>query len=200
MDLYNCHFVAVRDSIFEHNGPVAIVKLEQYRGHSGGLSFGYVRLMVEGGPRVLVSNCTFRNNTSDPKSVAVQRTSDLLQRFVFTGRGGGCVFIVSPYTPLVAVVENSTFEENFARSFGGGLYLGLNGSLDHSVTVDRVKFIRNVCSGAGGGLHIGFADGRGDSITRLFIFNSEFIENYATFGGGMYYMSAGKNLKGFVCL
>ena len=189
VDLYNCHFVTVRDSIFEHNGPVVVVKKEPYRGHSGGLSFGYVRLKVEDGPRVSVSNCTFRNNTSDP--MAVQRTSDVLQQFVFTGRGGGCIFIVSPYTPMIAKVENSTFEDNFARSFAGALYFGLNGSLDHSVTVNRVKFIRNVCAGGGGGLHYGFADGRGDSVNRHFILNSEFIENYATFGGGAYYMSAG---------
>ena len=138
---------------------------------------------------MLVSNCTFRNNTSDP--VTAQGTSGLLQTFRFIGRGGGCAFIASSYTPLTAVLEDSTFEGNFARSFGGGLYLGFNGSQNHTVFINRSKLIRNECSGGGGGWHIGFADGRGDFINRMIVQDTEFLENQAVFGGGVYYMSAG---------
>ena len=192
MDLYNCHFVIVRDSIFEHNGPTSVVKSEPYRGHSGGLSIGYYKLEVEGGPRALVSNCTFRNNTSDPNSVAVQSTSDLFERFAFTGRGGGCAFTISPSTSLRAVVEYSTVEGNFARSFGGGLYVGFDGNLNHTVIVDRVQLIKNECPGAAGGLEIGFVQGADPvSTNQIIVLNSEFIENRASFGAGIYYFSPG---------
>ena len=194
MDIYNCPSVIVRDSLFEHNGPVSIVKPEPYRGHSGGLSVGYYReVVVEGGPKALLSNCTFRNNTSDPQSLAVQSTSDLFQRFAFTGRGGGCAFTISPSTSLTALVENCTVEDNFVRSFGGGLYVGFDGNLNHSVTVNRVRFIRNECPGAAGGLEIGFVQGAADphSLNRIMVLNSEFIENRAGFGAGTYFFSPG---------
>lgn len=196
LDLYNCHFATVRDSVFEHNGPASIVKKEPYRGHSGGLSLGYYRITVNGGPTALVSNCTFRNNTSDPNSAAVQSTSDLFQRFAFTGRGGGCTFTISPSTSLTATVENSTVEDNFARSFGGGLYVGFDGNLNHTVTVDRVRLIRNECPGAAGGLEIGFVQGADPvSINQIFVLNSEFVENRAGFGAGTYFFSPGQALS-----
>ena len=140
----------MKGSTFEHNDPVAVVKAERFRGHSGGLS---IELEAEG-PTVVVSNCIFRNNTSDPKAVHVQRTSDLLKRFVFTGRGGGCIIIVAPNMPLTVLVENSTFEDNFARTIAGGLYVGYNGSVNHTVTINRVKLIKNQCPGVAGGLSI----------------------------------------------
>ena len=193
VDFYNCASVTVLDSIFEHNGPASIVKPEPYRGHSGGLSIGYYGAVAgEDGPRAFVSNCTFRNNTSDPNSVAVQSTSDLFQRFAFTGRGGGCAFTISPSTSLTAVVENSTVEGNFARSFGGGLYVGFDGNLNHTVTVNRVLLIRNECPGAAGGLEIGFVQGAApDSLNRIFVLHSQFIENRAAFGAGTYFFTPG---------
>ena len=194
VDIYNCPSVIVQDSLFEHNGPVSIFKPEPYRGHSGGLSIGYYEeVSVVGGPNALISNCTFRNNTSDPQSVAVQSTSELFQRFAFTGRGGGCAFTIASSTSLAAIVENSTVEDNFARSFGGGLYVGFNGNLNHTVTVNRVRLIRNQCPGAAGGLEVGFVQGADPySLNRIMVYNSEFIENHASFGGGVYFFSPGK--------
>ena len=193
MDIYNCASVTVINSVFEHNGPASIVKQEPFRGHSGGLSIGYYGdVGSKEGPTVFILNCTFRNCTSDPNSVAVQSTSDLFQRFAFTGRGGGCAFTISPSTSLTAVVENSTIEENFARSFGGGLYVGFDGNLNHTVTVNRVCLIRNECAGAAGGLEIGFVQGADpNSLNRIFVLNSEFIENQAGLGAGTYFFSPG---------
>ena len=127
---------------------------------------------------VLVSKCTFRNNTSDPNSVAVQSTSDLFQRFAFTGCGGGCAFTISPSTSLTAVVENSTVEGNFAHSFGGGLYVGFDGNLNHTVTVNGVRLVKNKCPGAAGGLEIGFVQ-------------VVLIENRASFVAGTYFFPPG---------
>ena len=188
----------MRDSIFEHNGPVMMEKSEPYRGHSGGLSIGYFGEASTDSPKsglvAFVSNCTFRNNTSDPRALGAQSATDLLQRFAFTGRGGGCAFTVSSPSSLNATVENCTLEDNLALSFGGGLYVGFDGNQNHTVAVNRVRFVRNVCRLAGGGLVAGFLQGAAlQSLNRILVYNSEFTENQAMFGGGIYYTSPGIN-------
>ena len=45
-----------------------------------------------------------------------------------------------------------------------------------------------------GGLSISYADGRGNSVNHNFVLNSEFIENFAGIGGGVYYFSPGRLL------
>ena len=196
VDAYNCHSVTVRDSIFEHNGPVMMEKSEPYRGHSGGLSIGYFGEAStdspESGPVAFVSNCTFRNNTSDPRALNAQSSTDLLQRLAFTGRGGGCAFTVSSPSSLNATVENCTLEDNLAFSTGGGLYIFFDGNQNHTVAVNRVRFVRNVCQLAGGGLVVTFLQGAAlQSLNRILVYNSEFTENQAMFGGGIYYISLG---------
>ena len=202
VDAYNCHSVTVRDSVFEHNGPVMMEKSEPYRGHSGGLSIGYFGEAStdspKSGPVAFISNCTFRNNTSNPRALDAQSATDLLQRFAFTGRGGGCAFIVSSPSSLNATIENCTLEDNLALSFGGGLYVGFDGNKNHTVAVNRVRFVRNVCRLAGGGLVAGFLQGAAlQSLNRIQVYNSEFTENQAMFGGGIYYTSPGINTHAF---
>ena len=83
-------------------------------------------------------------------------------------------------------------EENFARSFGGGLYVGFDGNLNHTVTVSRVRLVRNECPGAAGGLEIGFVQGADPySTNRIFVLDSEFVENRAGFGAGTYFFCPG---------
>ena len=194
LDIYNCHTALISDCTFEHNGPVSVIKSEQYRGHAGGLSVGYHREgMLSSRPQLRVERCTFRNNTSDPLASIQQTTTQLLQQFAFTGRGGGCAVLVNPSFPSNATLENCLFKENFARTFGGGLYVGFDGELDHRVVLNRIRLIRNKCSSAAG-LAVGFFAGSNpiENVSSLFAYNSEFIENQAGFGGGTALFPAGK--------
>ena len=187
LDLYNCDSVQVTGSNFEHNGPTSVIKQDQFRGHAGGLSVGYNDIATA--PVALVSGCVFLNNTSDPTSELVQTTSDLVQTSRFTGRGGGCAFPVNPLYSLNATVRDCRFEQNYANSFGGGLYVAFNGRERHTVTVRRVQFVRNYAPTAGG-LEIGFVSGGHlGADTRLLAYDSEFIENDANFGGGVFFFT-----------
>ena len=196
MDIYNCKSTEVDNCIFEHNGPVSVVKPYQYRGHAGGLSLGYHDSVEIEQPVARVSRCNFYNNTSDPLA-NVQSTSQLFQKFIFTGRGGGCSIVVNSVSSLNASFEDCSFESNYARSYGGGLYTGFSGKHNHSITVNRVKFRKNRSSGAGGALEIGFVQGASlYSTNSLSVQNSEFTENHAGFGGCIYVFVPGEASQG----
>ena len=173
---------------------MSVIKSEQYRGHAGGLSVGYHREgILSSRPRLRVERCTFRNNTSDPLASIQQSTTQLLQQFIYTGRGGGCAIIINPSLPLNGTLEDCVFEENVARSFGGGLYVVFNGQLNHVLVLNRVRLVRNVCPSTAGGLEVGYGPGSASSSTSsLFAYNSEFVENRAVFGGGVYLFAVGK--------
>ena len=40
IDIYNCLQVVIQNCNFNNNGPADVIKQEQYRGHSAGLSIG----------------------------------------------------------------------------------------------------------------------------------------------------------------
>ena len=195
LDIYNCQTALITDCTFEHNGPVSVNKSERYRGHAGGLSVGYHREgMLSSRPQLRVERCTFRNNTSDPLANIQQSTTQLLQQGVYTGRGGGCSIIITSFSPLNGTLEDCVFEENFAHSYGGGLYITFDGQLDHLLVLNRVRLAKN-SSPTGGGLVVGYGPGSAfkfDSVSSLFVFNSEFVENGAEFGAGMYLITAGR--------
>ena len=196
MDIYNCPTVAVRNCTFEHNGPVSVTKPQPYRGHAGGLSLGYHQeKTLLPGPYAIVSHCVFRNNSSDPLA-NIHSTTQLFQRFLFTGRGGGCAFTINPVYSLNATVEDCFFEDNFARTYGGGLYVGYSGHSNHTVVVNRVKLVHNWTPLAAGGLEVGYVQGATlDATNSLFVYNSEFIENHAGRGGGVYVFVPGNLCK-----
>ena len=171
---------------------MSVTKLQPYRGHAGGLSIGYHQKTLLPGPYyAIVSHCVFRNNSSDPLT-NLQSTTQLLQHFLFTGRGGGCVITINPVYSLNATVEDCYFEDNFARSFGGGLYVALNGYSNHTVVVNRVKLVRNWTPLAAGGLNVGYVQGAAlDAVNSVFVYSSEFIENHSGSGGGAHFLAAG---------
>lgn len=194
VDIYNCHCVEVIYSMFAHNGPVQVLKRQAYRGHSGGLSVAYnwKNVSVTMQPIVTVSNCQFYNNSaSGPSSSIQQSTSTLLTRLLFTGRGGGAAIITNSPIPVCVLLFNCTFEENYALSYGGGVYLAWGSVSGHTVILNYTQFIRNRTPGGAGGLEMGFAQGGyKENAIRVFSFSCEFIENQATHGGGVYFFSS----------
>ena len=176
--------------MFEHNGPTSVIKAEEYRGHSGGLSVGFHLLPTA--PVVIVSHCLFRNNTSNPNSHIILTTADAVQFSRFTGRGGGCSFPIKLLISLNAIIEDCIFEENFAISFAGGLYIGFFNSQQHNFTVSRVRFIKNYAPNAGALLCGIITGGFPESENKVHFYNSTFIENEALFGGGITTIFTGK--------
>ena len=169
---------------------MSVIKSEQYRGYAGGLSVGYHQEgMLSSRPQLRVERCIFRNNTNDPPASIQQSTTQLLQQGAYTGRGGGFAILIFSSLPLNGTLEDCVFEENFARSFGGGMYVAIDGQLDHLVVLNRVRLAKN-SSPNGGGLLAGYGLGSA-SVSSLFVYNSEFVENGAMFGAGMCLITTG---------
>ena len=138
---------------------------------------------------LLVSGCTFRNNTSVPQAEQVS-TSRLLQAFLFPGRGGAIAITINSSFTFNASIENCVIQSSFATSFGGGIYLVYSGYAAHTTSIDRTMFVNNRCDGPSGGLQSGFVEGGGSGFSiRLEVYNSEFYDNEAEFGGGIHLFS-----------
>ena len=107
---------------------------------------------------------------------------------MFAGRGGGsAITINSTSISFNVTVANCIFEDNTATSLSGGLYIVFSGFNTHMATVDGVVIARNRCPGAAGGMLIGFIGAVDDrSAGSLQILNSEFYDNQARLGGGIY--------------
>ena len=176
--------------MFEHNGPASVIKAEEYRGHSSGLSVGFHLLPTA--PVVIVSHCLFRNNTSNPSSHIIQTPSDTVQFSRFTGRGGGCSFPINPLLSLNATIEDCIFEENFANTFAGAVYINFFGVGQHNFTIRRVKFIKNYAPTAGALLCGIRKGGFPEAEIKILVYDSIFNENEAVIGGGTATILAGK--------
>ncbi len=189
--MYMSRVVYIGNCTFEHNGPVLVLKPQMNRGHSAGLSIGTREESTENpGIHFMVTDCIFRNNTSNvPPGMGT--TTRVLITFTFPGRGGGCSILMNTSFPANATIENCVFEENSATNYGGGLYLAFAGYSSHEIVINKTKFIRSRAGRGAGGLSYGFLQGVGPGADLL-LTNSEFVENSAQFGGGAYISAAGK--------
>ncbi len=191
--MYMSRVVYIGNCTFEHNGPVLVLKTQQYRGHSAGLSIGTKEESTNNsGIHFMVTDCTFRNNTSNALTSNVAATATVLTSLIFPGRGGGCSILMNTSFPANATVENCMFQENSASNIGGGIYLVFSGYSSHEIVINKTKFLQNYCDSAGG-LQYGLSEGvqRGANIVFLVI-DSEFVENSARFGGGIHFFVPGK--------
>ena len=185
LDIYNCVTVNVTFCLFEYNGPAAVVKTDNFRGHSGGLSLAYSSLASSA--RFSVRNCNFSNNTADPSSLGNQRTpSQALQQRIFTGRGGGLAILIRGTDPVTGSVDNCIFTDNRARSFGGGLYTVQSGLSNHTINVSDSLFIGNSAETGAGGMLTGFIDGGGSrNSNKLIAVSCTFLRNMSPHGGAI---------------
>ena len=195
MDIFQSLWVEVTNCSFEHNGPVYILRNDQYRGHAAGLSIGYnmPHLSSQTG-QVIVKNCTFRNNTSDPKANPVylepNRPHEILRGFVFSGRGGGVAITLNSSFPFSVSIDDCIVEENRAQAFGGGMYLLFGAYVAHTMKMNNTRFTNNK-SGTGGGLSLATLEGVKDGLTWAIV-DSHFENNHANLGGGIFSHSASK--------
>ena len=90
-----------------------------------------------------VTNSVFYNNTAGTE-VEVFTTTELLQRLLFPGRGGGLTIIVNSLVSSNVLVDNCLMQENTAVNYGGGMYTLLDGLSNHVITVNRSRFVGGV--------------------------------------------------------
>lgn len=191
VDIFNSFEVLVHNSLFENNGPVVITKFIPFRGHSAGLSIAFNSFKFKPSNRskltALVRDSVFRNNSVHVSVSGRQTTSQLLRRFLVTGRGGGYALVVHSIVSVDVVITGCVFEKNFALSYGGGVFIVWTLVSNHTTTISHTSFIENECSGGAGGIELGFGrTGPEEKANKLFASDLHFLRNTATYGGGAY--------------
>ena len=192
MEVYSCANVTVTGCLFENNGPHFMQKLA-LRGYAGGLS---ISIATSDYPafKIDVRECTFRNNSNIAPENLFQTTTQLLENYQFTGRGGAFAFIVFSSSPVVATLTDLLFEQNYAQSFGGSLYFSLNGEASHHLSLRRLKFYNNQVGIESGGIDMNLGTDPENAAVRhtVEMFDSEFTGNSALYGGAVYVYVPGR--------
>lgn len=207
--MFMCFQVTVSDCVFENNGNVTTVKEDQYRGSAAGVSIGYddnhysdagtpPHRVPTGNGLVSITRCIFRYNKNYPLPGEQINQHEFLSRYLFPGRGGALAVTVNSSFPFNANISDCIVEENSAHSLGGGFYLAFSAYSEHLIVVNNSVFVKDYVEDIGGGaLCVAFveAGSRESFSVRLQVFNSNFSENRALFGGGIFFMAGGECLS-----
>ena len=184
----------------EHNRGTGRVFLS-YRGNTGGVSFGYNTLPSHfSSPSLYVQNSSFFNNSATAESSFLTLTSQAFFAQIFAGRGGAMgVFINESHHDVIVEILDCVFEQNYARSFAGGLYLLLGGfTTHHKAFLRRTHFDLNAAQLGGGAVQLSFFNiGSEDDPLLAFFDNCTFSNNSAVAGGSIFALtsSTGKTTK-----
>ena len=191
LDIFNSGEVVIVGCIFFNNSGTGISRTS-FRGNTGAVAIGFNHLDLApqyGDPRVLVSFCNFTGNSATGRSF-VRSTDDVFTSRIFSGRGGGlAIYINDSSYNFTSRVYDSIFVDNYARSYGGGLFMvnfGGDGTTQNTFLVRRCVFRGNQGEEGGGGLFMGFASMGLDSAPNTGIISDcSFSENSGKFGGGL---------------
>ena len=152
-DIYNSAEVSITDSTFVNNSGTGISRFS-FRANTGAVAVGYnnipnkfTRVSLE------VLRCNFTNNSATAER-RVRSTNSAFFSQVFSGRGGGIgVFYNESYYNITARISDCHFERNYARSFGGGVFLVFFGEgTQNIVTLERNTFVNNFAVLGGGAI------------------------------------------------
>ena len=204
VDLFNVYDINIKDCLF--NNCSTDIGKDQFRGNSGAVSIAYYSLDADDGgtdiadPVGSISNCNFTNNRAIlPPGKSRTQINQALNQNIYYGRGGGVGFFVQESLRNISfVIEDCLFDRNFAESFGGGLYLNINGvNTHHNFTINNNNFTRNVGGKGsfGGGLELALLIQNVDiPPSRFDIIACHFQENVADYGGGLSAVQVSKQI------
>lgn len=118
-----------------------------YSGNAGGMAIGYDESNdPDYHPNVTIFDSTFEYNRADGSSNFQREASLLLKRRVFKQRGGGVAFYFGTRSSSAHIdIFRCSFEGNFARSAGGGMYINLLGeNSSHVINIRDCNFTSNI--------------------------------------------------------
>ena len=182
MSIYNSENITVRNCTFYNNTSDSYFTRKQYQGSSGGLSIGYHYVVSKTLKRanILIINCKFNNNYAVPSDrFRVTSTEALIYR-LFPGRGAALTVLVNINSPLNFVLNDSIVMNNYANTFGGGVYcLAQRGSVYQTYMFGNNIFRNNTAPIAGGLSFINILNRPVKCVVYGFIYNSTFAHNTA---------------------
>ena len=187
-DIFNSAEVSIISSVFVDNSGTGISRYS-FRANTGAVSIGYNNIPTLF-PRVSfeVTRCNFTSNRATA-SRQVKSTNVAFFSRIFSGRGGavGVFYNESYYNITVRILDNH-FENNYARSFGGAVYLVMFGEGTQNVNIlERNVFLNNF-SPLGGGAIIStfFSNGVVGRPHSTFISDCTFVGNVGQTGGALF--------------
>jgi len=195
VDLFNINTLVIHNSFFG-NCSTNISK-DRFRANSGAVSIAYYSTENEAmnftqDPSLSITNCTFLGNKAIlPPRQSTKQINQALNNNVYLGRGGAVGIFVqeSSLRNMSILVQYSEFYENYAESFGGGLYLFVaGGNTNHTFRVEDNVFTNNSAGRGsfGGGLQVAFLIRNIDKPpTHIHVQRCHFERNSANFGGGL---------------
>ena len=187
-DIFNSGEVSITNSSFIDNSGTGISR-RSFRANTGAVSIGYNNIPTLF-PRVTleVTQCNFTNNSATATK-RVRSTNVAFFSRVFSGRGGAVgVFYNESYYNITVRISDNHFVNNFARSFGGAVYLVMFGEGTQNVNIlERNVFIDNFAV-LGGGAIIStfFSNGVEGRPHSTFISDCAFIGNVGQTGGALF--------------
>ena len=189
-DIFNSNNITIVNSSFIDNYGTGSVLLP-FRSNTGAVAIGYNRNdpLPIFTPTILVEHCLFMNNSAAVSTESMHTSTNTIASGVFTGRGGSFgVFVQDPVRSVSAWIIDNEFIDNHANSFGGAMYVTLNGDKNqHNVTLQGCQFINNRANlGAGGMLIMFFSNGDRRNPMTATLSSCYFAQNYAEVGGAMY--------------
>ena len=196
LDLFNIGSLEIHQSSFTHC--MTDIKKATYRGNSGAVSIAYytppdsnTTSAITHKPVVSITGCFFKNNSAFlPQQNSRQQINLALNNNVYFGRGGGLgIFVQELIRNVTTFIQNCTFVENFASSFGGGAYLYISGSRSHhNFSVTDCNFTGNSAAEGsfGGGIQVAMLIRNFQSPPcNLEFVRCLFDRNVADYGGGL---------------
>ena len=193
--IYNSHNIELENSTFAQNTTTAT--------SGGNVNFGGAGIMVSRG-NVVATNCTFTENKvlssgSYGGGMYLRDCSAVLTDCIFTknelhGENGGGLSILYTnekvnYSYVNANIEiyGCKFEQNISQSYGGGLLIYSNGSIDNSYPIsvkiaasatNKTEFLNNTAYSSGGALYLNSVALQNIDIN---ISEANFFENKAVY-------------------
>ena len=153
-----------------------------YRANSGGVAFGYNMPESIKKPILRVASSEFRNNSAEAKEI-FHTSSQTISKRIYRGRGGSmAVYSNASHHNISITISNCVYENNYARYYGGGLYITLAEKNDaeyfqNDVLIEGTRFVSNTAGLGGGGLSISYPEAE--------IVDCNLTNNSALAGGGI---------------
>ena len=186
-DIFNCASVSITDSTFIDNSGTGISR-HPFRANTGAVAIGYSNVPKRY-PQVTarVVKCNFTRNRATAAD-KVRTTSAAFFSRIFSGRGGGLgVFFDENFYNILLDVHDNHFMENYAKSFGGALYLvTFREGTQNQYNVSKNKFVNNFAPLGGGAIsNTFFSNGVPDSPHQLLMTDCLFKGNVGQSGGAL---------------
>ena len=199
LDLFNCESIHLEQSIFHNNSGTGIL-FETYRGNTGAVAIGYNDYpSFLSQPHIFITGCEFINNSALATSEFLTPERAVGNR-VFTGRGGGLgIFVDESNQSVMFEMSNCKVIGNYARSFGGGIFMIFNGyGTQPILNFKEIEIVSNTGQIGGGGVQLSFLSATSTFVPPHTVVFSDcnFENNLGEAGAGIYIFTSfvGKKL------